>query len=101
MLRAAVIIDHQNMNITGVKGFNPQARPRDFPLNPLKFGEDLLAFRKSKVTDGALLAELTRVEVYRGLPSPTHDPQDHAMNIEQKNAWTQDPQFLKMASWSN
>ncbi len=94
MLRAAVIIDYQNMHTTGVQSFQPQANQRDFPLNPLKFGEALIQFRNSRVTDSSLLAELTGVEVYRGLPSPIHDPRDHASNIEQKTKWMQDPRVI-------
>lgn len=94
VLRAAVIIDYQNMHTTGVNRFKPQAQPRDFPLNPLKFSTALVEFRNSKVTDAALLADLSSVEVYRGLPSSIHDPRDHATNVEQQKKWTQDPRVL-------
>lgn len=94
MLRAAVIIDYQNMHTTGVQSFKPQAKPRDFPLNPLKFSEALIQFRNSKVIDETLLAELTAVEVYRGLPSSTHDPRAHATNLEQKGKWMRDPRVV-------
>lgn len=94
MLRAAIIIDYQNMHTTGVKSFKPQTRPRELPLNPLKFSEALIQFRNSKVKDEGLLAELYKVEVYRGLPSSTHDPRSHATNVEQKNNWTKDSRVI-------
>lgn len=91
MLRAAVVIDYQNMHTTGVNRFQPQTKPRDLPLNPIKFTEALIAFRNLRVVDESLLAEVSKIEIYRGLPSSVHDPRDHASNIEQMDRWTQDP----------
>jgi hypothetical protein len=49
--------------------------------------------RNSRTSNFELLAELSRVEVYRGLPSSIHDPRDHASNLEQMKRWTQDPRL--------
>lgn len=94
MLRAAVIIDYQNMHTTGVRRFGQEFAPRELPLNPVRFSEELIRFRNSKVTNPIMLAELTKIEVYRGLPSSIHDPQDHAANMEQKENWTRDHRAL-------
>lgn len=90
MLRAAVIIDYQNVLLTGVDLFGEQKDPRRNPLNPLLFAKNLIAERNSQVTDDRILASLNRVEVYRGLPSSVHDPRDNATNLEQQRLWTQD-----------
>lgn len=89
MLRAAVIIDYQNVHLTGVDLFAAKRDPRSNPLNPLLFATNLIAERNSRITDKRILASLTRVEVYRGLPSSVHDPRDNASNLEQQRLWTQ------------
>jgi uncharacterized LabA/DUF88 family protein len=90
VLRAAVIIDYQNMQTTGMSRFNPQARRRDYLLDPVKFSEVLIELRNSRVPEPGLLAKLERIEIYRGLPSSVHDPSDHATNLEQMNRWMRD-----------
>ena len=90
MLRAAVIIDYQNVHLTGVELFGERNDPRRYPLNPLLFATSLLDERNSRVSEDRLLATLARVEVYRGLPSSLHDPQDNASNLEQQRTWIQD-----------
>lgn len=89
-MKTAVIIDYQNMQTTGLSRFLPQARPRDYFLDPLKFSQVLIEHRNSKVPMAGLLADLTKIEVYRGLPSSIHDPRDHATNLEQMRRWMQD-----------
>jgi uncharacterized LabA/DUF88 family protein len=90
VLKTAVIIDYQNMQTTGLSRFLPEAKPRDYFLDPVKFSEVLIEHRNSKVPTAGLLADLTKIEVYRGLPSSTHDPRDHATNLEQKRKWMRD-----------
>lgn len=90
MLRAAVVIDYQNVLLTGVELFGEHHDPRQHPLNPLRFATHLLAERNARVPDPRFLAALSRVEVYRGLPSSVHDPLDNARNLEQEKAWTRD-----------
>ena len=78
------------MHTTGVKTFKHETTPRQLPLNPVKFSDSLINFRNSRVSDSGQLAEIVRIEVYRGLPSSVHDPIDNAANIEQMNSWIQD-----------
>ena len=90
MLRAAVIIDYQNIQTTGSQRFYPKDSPRKRSLNPTKFAEALVSFRNSRVADPALLASIEAIEVYRGLPSSARDPKDNARNLEEQRRWSHD-----------
>lgn len=90
MLKTVVVIDYQNMHTTGFKRFFPEDNPKGLPLNPVKFSDTLIAQRNSKVKSEWLLAGLSKIEVFRGLPSSVHDPKAHAQNIEQMNKWSLD-----------
>lgn len=78
MLKAAVSIDYQNVHLTSLEVFDEENELQRDYLNPLLFATSLIAERNSRIKDEALRAELARVEVYRGLPSSTHDPKDNA-----------------------
>lgn len=91
MLKAAVIVDYQNVYLTSLEVFDSDYESRSNSLNPLLFATYLIEERNSRVKDEKLLAELKRVEVYRGLPSSIHDPIDNARNLEQKRRWMEDP----------
>jgi uncharacterized LabA/DUF88 family protein len=91
MLKAAVIVDYQNVHLTSLEVFDSDYESRRNSLNPLLFATCLIEERNSRVKDERLLAKLKRVEVYRGLPSSIHDPIDNARNLEQKRRWMEDP----------
>lgn len=91
MLKAAVIVDYQNVHLTSLEVFDSDYESRSNSLNPLLFATCLIEERNSRVKDERLLAKLKRVEVYRGLPSSIHDPIDNARNLEQKRRWMEDP----------
>lgn len=91
MLKAAVIVDYQNVHLTSLEVFDDENGSRSKFLNPLLFATCLIEERNSRVKDEAMLAELRRIEVYRGLPSSIHDPIDNARNLEQQRRWMQDP----------
>lgn len=79
-LRASIIIDYQNVHLTGHGLF---ASTRYLPLHecvidPLLFAQKLLLTRNSRQGLGMAHAVLRRVLVYRGEPLPstvrTHTP---------------------------
>lgn len=92
-LRAAIIIDYQNVHLTGHGRFDStRYRPKHEALvDPLHFANHLLHVRNSRQREGMAHAVLCYVDVYRGEPSPDHDPRAHARNQAQKAQWERDP----------
>lgn len=92
-LRATVIVDYQNVHLTGHGLFESTRRlPRHETLvDPLLFGLQLIATRNGRQRAGMSHASLGRVLVFRGLPSPDHDPAGYARNLAQKVRWERDP----------
>ena len=81
MLLAAVIIDYQNLNLTGQYLFSAQNQGFKSFINPLLFSQNLLARRNKLVNLESRKAILSKVLVFRGLPSPDHDPKLNSLNI--------------------
>lgn len=91
-LRTSVVVDYQNVHLTGHSLF-PATRylPRHETLvDPLLFANRLLQVRNQSQRPGYPLAELQRVLVFRGEPSPEHDPRGYARNQAQKAHWERD-----------
>ncbi len=91
-LRAAVIVDYQNVHLTGHGLFSStRLRPRHETLiDPLLFAQRLLQARNAKQAPGRQHAVLRRVLVFRGQPSSEHDPGGYARNQAQKSHWERD-----------
>jgi hypothetical protein len=91
-LRASVIIDYQNIHLTGHNSFSgTQHLPRHETLvDPLLFVQQLLATRNANQRPGQPVAVLKRVLVFRGIPAPEHDPKGYARNLAQKSQWERD-----------
>jgi hypothetical protein len=87
-----VIVDFQNVHLTGNGLFaSTKLLPRHQSLiDPLVFAQRLLQVRNSRQLDGMATAALRRVEVFRGQPSPEHDPDGYARNLAQKSHWERD-----------
>ncbi|UUT36420.1 hypothetical protein [Microbacterium elymi] len=90
-LRAAVIIDYQNVHLTGVGLFEHHQPPHEHLVHPLHFANQLITRRNSNQREGRAHATLRKVLVYRGLPSADIDPKAYARNLAQKAHWEQDP----------
>jgi len=91
-LRAAVIIDYQNVHLTGHGQFDStRYGPKHEALvDPLHFANQLLQVRNSRQRAGHERAVLRYVDVFRGEPSPDHEPKAHARNQAQKAQWERD-----------
>ncbi|HMT89657.1 MAG TPA: NYN domain-containing protein, partial [Dermatophilaceae bacterium] len=90
--RAVVIVDYQNVHLTG-HGLYESTRllPRHQALvDPLMFARRLLQVRNARQKEGMAAATLRRVEVFRGQPSPDHDPDGYARSLAQKSYWERD-----------
>lgn len=91
-LRASIVIDYQNVHLTGHGLFaSTQQLPRHQTLvDPLMFAMHLLRERNGRQHPGMAHAQLRRVLVYRGEPSPEHDAPGYARNQAQKSQWERD-----------
>lgn len=91
-LRASVIVDYQNVHLTGHNCFSAtQHLPKHETLvDPLLFAQQLLSARNASQRPGQALAALKRVLVYRGIPAPEHDPKGYARNLAHKSHWERD-----------
>ncbi|ASR34272.1 hypothetical protein BAY61_03875 [Prauserella marina] len=92
-LRASVIIDYQNLHLTGHGLFDSTrfGPAHEALVDPLHFANQLIQTRNQRQRDGMDHAELRKVLVYRGLPSAKHDQKAYARNQAQKAHWERDP----------
>jgi hypothetical protein len=86
-------VDYQNVHLTAHGLF---AKHAGFPvheslIHPLHFANQVIRARNSRQLPGHAHAELAKVLVYRGEPSPEHDPNGHRRNQMQKAQWERDP----------
>lgn len=90
-MRTAVVIDYQNLHITGSKLFYPHDALHEHLIHPLSFATCLLEERNARQDPTREAATLSEVLVYRGLPSPDHDPDANAWNLAHQSEWEKDP----------
>ena len=86
-LTMAVVIDYQNVHLTGASLFLPGRPPEEGLIDPFRFACQLAQARNAKITDGRYKAAVKRVEVFRGLPIPEDDPDANRRNQAQKAEW--------------
>lgn len=81
-LRAAVVIDYQNVHLTGHELFQASKHLQRHVslIDPGLFAGQLTSARNRAQRPGMDLAELAAVLVYRGEPSPEHDPKAYVRN---------------------
>ncbi|MDR6623037.1 hypothetical protein [Sinomonas atrocyanea] len=97
ILRASVIIDYQNVHLTGAKLFGDRATPlHHYLIHPVHYATRALYARNRKMKPGYALAELHRVLVYRGLPSPEDDPVQNRANQAHKAEWKRDSRVIEV-----
>jgi hypothetical protein len=91
-LRTTVVIDYQNVHLTGHDLFEAtRVLPKHETLvDPLHFANLLLDARNRGQREGFPAGVLRRVPVFRGEPSPEHDPEGYARNLAQKAHWERD-----------
>jgi len=85
-------MDYQNVHLTGAKLFAPRQPLHEFLVHPMHYANQLIRVRNSKQRADGREAALTRVLVYRGLPSATHDPDAYAWNMANKSSWERSEQ---------
>lgn len=87
VLRAAVVIDYQNIHLTAHDLFSAGEAKHETLIHPLHFANALLAERNARQREGYPHAELQRVLVYRGQPSSEHEPAQYGRTDAQRAAW--------------
>lgn len=89
----AVVVDYQNVHLTGHDLFEAAGlvRRHETLIDPLHFANQLLRVRNQRQQPGMPHAALHRVLVYRGEPSPVQDPRQYDRNQSQKAQWERDP----------
>lgn len=92
-LRSVVIIDYQNVHLTAHDLFSISKHrpPHESLVDPLHFSNQLISVRNAAQRPGMDHATLSGALVYRGLPSPEHDPKAYARNQAQQANWERDP----------
>ena len=95
--RALVVMDYQNVHLTGHDLFAPNGLPKHESLvHPLHYANQVIGARNHKLLlpggngNGLEPAELAAVEVYQGQPSNKHDPKPYSRSMAHKSEWTRD-----------
>lgn len=91
-LQTVVVIDYQNVHLTGHELFSKNqglAKHEDL-VHPLHFANQLLLSRNQSQHAHRPHAVLKSVLVYRGEPSPEHNPNGYRRNQAQKSEWERD-----------
>jgi len=91
-LKAAIVVDYQNVHLVGHNAFESSRvlRPHETLLDPLLFAQQLLRSRNAAQRTGEPAAVLQRVLVYRGIPAAEHDPKGYSRNLSQQSHWERD-----------
>ena len=87
MLDATVIIDYQNVHLIGLNLFQPPKERHRHYLDPTRFATRLIDKRNATQEREDLAAFLTKILVFRGLPSPIYDSRSYARNLNQASFW--------------
>lgn len=87
-LRAAVVVDYQNIHLTAHTLFaEPDEAKHQTLIHPFHFANALIGERNRRQREGYPHASLQRVLVYRGQPSSEHDPRAYGRTDAQRAAW--------------
>lgn len=90
MLRAAVVIDYQNVHLTAFDTFDPFGNPHNSLIHPMAFAKRAIVQRNDHQREGYPLASLARVIAFRGLPHADHDWEQSRRCIDQASQWRND-----------
>ena len=86
-LKMAVVVDYQNVHLTAAGLYMPGRPPEEALIDPYRFASQLARARNA-MNDDMHQVEVSRVEVFRGLPIPEDDSDAYRRNQAQKAQWT-------------
>lgn len=85
-------MDYQNVHLTARDVFSDKGQPtHESLIDPLHFGNQVVLARNKAQRAGMPHATLLEVQVYRGEPSPVHQPRAYARTQAQRSQWERDP----------
>ncbi|MEK6310998.1 MAG: hypothetical protein V4737_10960 [Curtobacterium sp.] len=90
MLRAAVVVDYQNVHLTAYDVFDGRGDRHDSLIHPMQFARRAIRERNARQRAGYPHAEVIRVIVFRGLHHVDHDWEQHRRCIDQAAQWRAD-----------
>jgi uncharacterized LabA/DUF88 family protein len=83
--RVAVFIDYQNVHLSARSTFLPSGTPgRHGHVDPVRVARRIVGGRR-------LAGDLAAVRIYRGRPSPDHQPAAARASDRQADRWARDP----------
>ena len=86
-LKMAVVVDYQNVHLTASCLYMPGRPPEEALIDPYRFASQLAQARNA-TNDDTHQVEVSRVEVFRGLPIPEDDHDAYRRNQAQQAQWT-------------
>lgn len=89
-MRAAVVIDYQNVHLTARDLFIPGRPEHEALIHPMQYAEVAVEERNRRQREGYEAVTLERVFAYRGHPHADYDPQQHARAAAQADQWRRD-----------
>lgn len=96
MLRAAFVIDYQNVHLTARDVFDPHGSAHDSLIHPMLFARRAIQARNSRQREGFPHAEVARVTMFRGLPHVDHDWEQHRRCLDQATQWRNDGAIVEL-----
>ena len=86
-LRMGVVVDYQNLHLSAADMFMPGRPVWEALIDPYRFACQLALARANTNGHNDRVAEVARVEVFRGQPIVEDDPVAHQRNLEQAQRW--------------
>jgi hypothetical protein len=90
LLAASVVIDYQNLHMTGWKLHAKNLPRHQHYIDPISFAESLAKMRNSRMAEEFSPISIESVLVYRGIPSNIYDPRQYSRNLAQASHWQRD-----------
>lgn len=89
-MRAAVVIDYQNVHLTARDVFVPGQDAHQALIHPMLFARRAVAARNSRQREGYPQAEVAKVLAFRGLPHVDFSPEQNRRCLAQAAQWRAD-----------
>jgi uncharacterized LabA/DUF88 family protein len=86
----ALVIDYQNLHLSAHYLFAKNSPIYSSLLHPLSFANVLLVRRAILHPNLSATFSISRVDVFRGLPSNKREPRNYSRNLSQKSEWERD-----------
>lgn len=99
VLKLALVMDYQNVHLTGADLFAPGLPAHESLIEPTRFAEELNKTRNSRVPEASMKTQVGIIRVFRGQPSVLADPEGYRRNLQQKDRWERsNPSVVKVTS---